>query len=287
MRQTLPRDESSRKSLRRVFANLGYEVIPFKSAEEGVLAHVPRSVRLTVTASPAKGVDATVELTERLTKHGYTVAPHLSARQLADRTQLADLVARLADAGVHQVFVVGGDATDTPSEFRDAHALLLALQELEHPFTHVGIAGHPEGHPSVPDELLFDALKQKSQYAHHITTQICFRADAIVAWARELRRRAIDLPIHIGTPGSVHRQKLLRVASGLGVGESARFLKKQQNLIWRFFTPGGYSPNGLIRDLAPHLGGPDSLLGDFHIFTFNDLEPTEAWRRAMLERLGD
>ena len=39
-----------------------YEVIPLPGAEEQVLAHVPRDVTLTVTASPVKGLDHTHEL---------------------------------------------------------------------------------------------------------------------------------------------------------------------------------------------------------------------------------
>ena len=78
--------------------------------------------------------------------------------------------------------------------------------------------------------------------------------------------------------------ELLRVSGGLGIGESAKFLKKQQSLLWRFFVPGGYSPDKIIRGLAPHLGQPDNNLAGFHVFTFNDLEPTEEWRQQALRR---
>jgi methylenetetrahydrofolate reductase (NADPH) len=92
--------------------------------------------------------------------------------------------------------------------------------------------------------------------------------------------------VHIGVPGAVHRQKLLRVSGGLGIGESAKFLKKQQTMFWRFFVPGGYSPDKIIRELAPHIGKPDNHIEGFHVFTFNDLGPTEAWRRRTLENLA-
>src|SRR5207245_5059681 len=107
--------------------------------------------------------------------------------------------------------------------------------------------------PAVDPEILFQALADKRSLATHITTQIVFDPQVILAWARELKRRGIDLPIHVGVPGAVHRQKLLRVSGGLGIGESAKFLKKQQNMFWRFFVPGGYSPDKIIKELAPHL----------------------------------
>jgi methylenetetrahydrofolate reductase (NADPH) len=285
-RSLTARDPATRASLRQVFSELGFEVIPFKKTEEQVLQHVPRDVRLTVTASPAKGQDATIDLTVALAGHGYSVAPHLSAQQVRDRAHLADVVARCRAAGINDVFVVGGDPSDTPTEFKDALALLTALHELDHGFADIGIGGHPEGHPTVSPEVLFQALKDKAAMATHIKTQIVFDPKVILNWARELKDHGIDLPVHVGVPGAVHRQKLLRVSGGLGIGESAKFLKKQQNLLWRFFVPGGYSPDKIIRELAPHIGKPDNHIEGFHVFTFNDLGPTEAWRDQTLQSLA-
>jgi methylenetetrahydrofolate reductase (NADPH) len=280
------RDPATRDSLKKAFVDLGYEVIPFKKTEQQVLSCVPKDVRLTVTASPAKGQDATIDLTVALMGHGYTVAPHLSAQQVRDRAHLADIVARCREAGVKDVFVIGGDPTETPTEFKHAHDLLVALHELDHGFTDIGIGGHPEGHPSVSPDVLFQALAEKCALATHIKTQIVFDPDVILRWARELKNRGIDLPVEVGVPGAVHRQKLLRVSGGLGIGESAKFLKKQQSLFWRFFVPGGYSPNRIIKGLAPHIGKPDNRIEGFHVFTFNDLGPTEAWRQRMLQDLA-
>jgi methylenetetrahydrofolate reductase (NADPH) len=271
--------------LRQAFQSLGYEVIPFKKTRDAVLAHVPREVPLTVTASPAKGQDATIDLAVKLTGDGYTVAPHLSAQQVIDRGHLATIVGRCRDAGIRGVFVVGGDRTETPTEFRDAYDLLVALHELDHGFTDIGIGGHPEGHPAVADEVLFAALKDKAALATHIKTQIVFDSKVIARWAQEIARRGIGLPVYVGVPGAVTRQKLLRVSGGIGVGESAKFLRKQQSLLWRFFLPGGYNPDKVIKGLAPHFGEQDNNLAGFHVFTFNDLEPTETWRAQSLRRL--
>jgi methylenetetrahydrofolate reductase (NADPH) len=284
-RLVTPRPSRASEPLRRAFRHLGFEVIPFKKTREAVLAHVPREIPLTVTASPVKGQDATTDLAVQLAADGYSVSPHLSAQQVADRAHLADIVARCREAGITGVFIVGGDRTDTPTKFQDAHDLLTTLHDLGHGFTDIGIGGHPEGHPAVADEVLFAALKAKAPLATHITTQIVFDSKAIARWAQELVRRGIELPVYVGVPGAVSRQKLLRVSGGLGIGESAKFLKKQQSLLWRFFVPGGYSPDKIIRGVAPHYGEPDNRLAGLHIFTFNDLKPTEAWRQQSLHRL--
>jgi len=270
--------------LRSILENLTYEVMPFKGTEEKVTSLVPTSTRITVTASPGKTLDDTVGLAVRLTEQGYTVAPHISARMLTDRAHLKDLVARLDDAGVSTLFVVGGDA-DQVGEFYDALDVLRALDELGHHFTDIGVGGYPEGHAAIPEEQLWKALEEKARYAHHIATQVCFDAGTTIGWAREVKRRGIELPIRVGMPGAVSRQKLMRVTAKIGLGDSARFLKKQQGMLWKFFTPGGYSPNKLVRGLKPHLGAADTTIRGFHIFTFNDVEGTEAWRQKMLRGL--
>ncbi|WP_432537618.1 methylenetetrahydrofolate reductase [Kineococcus arenarius] len=270
--------------LRRALAGAGYEVMPFAGTAEAVLEHVPRTVPLTVTASPSKGTGATLELTERLSAEGYRVAPHLSARMLRDEVELREVVERLRAAGTTSVFVVGGDAKDS-GDFPDARSLLQALHETGHPFTDVGIAGYPEGHASLGVATLERSLTQKAPLVHHVVTQVCFDAGAIVAWARAVAALGVRLPVRVGVPGAVSREKLLRITAGIGVGESARFLRKQPGLLRRFFTPHGYDPGPVLDGLAGEFGAPGHHLAGLHVFTFNDVAGTEAWRQQALRRL--
>ena len=52
-----------------------YELLPTAKIEGVVVSTVPRDVTLAVTASPAKGLAATLDLTERLVGQGYRVVP--------------------------------------------------------------------------------------------------------------------------------------------------------------------------------------------------------------------
>jgi methylenetetrahydrofolate reductase (NADPH) len=113
---------------------------------------------------------------------------------------------------------------------------------------------------------------------------MCFNPAATTSWAREVRSGGVHLPIRIGLPGAVTRQKLVRISAGLGLGPSARFLLKQHNLFWRFFLPGGYRPDRHVEALAPSFGDPG--LAGFHFFTFNEVARTQAWRQAWLQRLA-
>lgn len=277
---------SRRELLAQALREVSYEVLPFASAEDAVLAHVPREVVLTVTTTEAKGLEPTLRLAERLSRHGYSVAPHLAARLVRDDAELADIVARLEMAGVDSIFVIGGDASEPKGRFTDALTLLEALEAAGHHFQRVGIGGYPEGHGHIGTELIEQAVKRKARYANHVITQLCFRAETTVAWARRVGQQGVDLPVRVGIPGAVNRQKLVRISAGLGLGQSARFLKKQQSLFWRFFLPGGYSPDRLIDRLAPSMALPETNLQGFHVFTFNELKKTEAWRQQRLALLS-
>jgi len=251
-----------------------------------VVEHVPRDVPLTITTTEAKGLTPTIELAERLSRHGFDATPHLAARLVRDHAHLSDLAARLRAAGVDSVFVVGGDAAEPAGTFPDALSLLAALEAGGHSFRRVGIGGYPEGHGSISTELIERALERKAPYATHVITQLCFHPSTTTAWARQVKLRGVDLPIRIGLPGAVTRQKLVRISAGLGLGQSARFLSKQHSMLWRFFLPHGYRPDRLVERLAPVLGRPGHGLQGFHLFTFNEVARTEAWRQEWLARLS-
>ena len=75
------------------------------------------------------------------------------------------------------------------------------------------------------------------------------------------------------------RQKLVRISATLGLGPSARYLLKQNNMLLRFFLPGGYRPDRLVAGIGPELAG-------LQFFTFNEVARTQAWRQQWLDRLA-
>jgi methylenetetrahydrofolate reductase (NADPH) len=257
------RSGSSRPSRRRSWGAVvesalreaSYEVLPLRNAEDAVVEHVPRDVPLTITTTEAKGLTPTIDLADRLSRHGFAATPHLAARLVRDRAHLTDIVARLRAAGVNGVFVVAGDAAEPAGTFTDALSLLEQLEVSGHHFQHVGIGGYPEGHGHISAELIERALERKAPHATHIVTQLCFHPSATTAWARQVKQRGVNLPIRIGLPGAVTRQKLVRISAGLGLGQSARFLLKQHSMFWRFFLPHGYQP-GSSKASRPPWGTP-------------------------------
>lgn len=259
-----------------------YEVIPIKGVDEAV-AGLPRDVRLTVTTSPAHGIDRTIEVAGRLSGMGFRVAPHLAARFVTDREHLSKIVARLGEYDVREVFVIGGDRTTPLGDFGSAAALLDALAVEGAVFEEVGIAGYPESHPTISAAALDAALDEKLPHATYVTSQLCFDPEAIRAWAGRMRARGASLPVEVGVPGVATVSKLLRISAKIGVGQSMRFLRGNRGLAKAVTgQAGSYRPDRLVADLEPALADPSSPVRGFHIYTFNEVPRTEEWRQSLL-----
>jgi methylenetetrahydrofolate reductase (NADPH) len=70
------------------------------------------------------------------------------------------------------------------------------------------------------------------------------------------------------------------MAGKIGVGESARFLRK--HLPWFARLATTYSPEKLLARTAAELSTSDSGIAGPHIFTFNQVAEAERWRARLL-----
>lgn len=262
-----------------------YEVLPTDSIEELVLGHVPHTVPVTVTASPTRGLEATLGLAERLAGAGYRVVPHLAARMVTGRPELQEIIARLTAAGITDVFVPGGDGAPAGT-YPDALTMLEDLYDLGRPFSHVGVTGYPESHPTINDDLTIQSMWDKRRFATHIVSNLTFDSRQIRDWVPRLRARGITMPVLFGMPGPVQRAKLMNMATRIGVGESTRFLAKQKGVMTRLMSPGGFTGERFLQDCARALGAPGANVEGLHIYTFNQVAETEAWRQEYLQRLS-
>ncbi len=269
-------------AVRAALTSARYELLPTAKVEAAVLEHVPTDIRLTVTASPAKGLDATLDFAERLLGHGYRVTPHLAARMVRDRAHLSDVVDRLVALGVDDVFVPAGDADPPAGDYHGSIDLLRDLSALGRPFAEVGITGYPESHPTITDDVTVQAMWDKREHATYVVSNLCFDASVILRWMERMRERGIGLSVLMGMPGPVERTKLLAMATKIGVGESSRFLAKNASVFARIAAPGGYRPARLLEQTADLFADPTLAVNGVHLFTFNQVAETERWRRELL-----
>jgi methylenetetrahydrofolate reductase (NADPH) len=262
-----------------------YEVLPTPTVEDKVLEHLPTDRAITVTASPAKGLDATLDLAERLARQGYTVTPHLAARMVRDRSQLSEVCDRLTQAGIRSVFVPAGDKTPPEGTYDGALPLLEDLTALGRPFPDVGITGYPESHPLINDDVVIQSMWDKRRHATHIVSNLVFNASTLDSWLVRVRARGIELPVWLGIPGPAERTKLLSMATKIGVGDSARFLVKHRGAMLRLAAPGGFTGERFLEQCGPALARPGAGVAGLHVFTFNQIAETEKWRQSILDRL--
>lgn len=269
----------------RLLNRARYEVLPTPTIEEKVHASVPTEVTLTVTASPTKGIGETLATAERFSAAGYDVVPHVAARMVNGRHDLVEIVARLQEAGITKIFVPGGDATPHPGGYADALGLLEDLSALGSPFDHVGIAGYPESHPTIHDDITVQSMWDKRKHATHVVSNLTFDPAVIKDWLHRMRLRGIGLPLLMGIPGPVDRAKLLSMATKIGVGDSTKFLVKHKGLMARLTAPGGFTGERFLEKCAPTIGEPEAIVEGLHVYTFNQVAETEAWRQDLLARL--
>jgi methylenetetrahydrofolate reductase (NADPH) len=262
-----------------------FEVLPTGSIEDKIREHLPAGRTVTVTASPAKGLEATLALAERLARSGYVAVPHLAARMVSGRAELEEISARMGEAGVRTVFVPGGDQDPPAGAYSSALDLLEDLTALGQPFAEVGITGYPESHPTISDDLTVQSMWDKRRHATHIVSNLTFDPAMVGRWVDRLRSRGVTMPVLLGIPGPIDRAKLLAMATKIGVGDSTRFLSKHKGTFARLAAPGGFTGERFLERCAAVLAKPEAMVTGLHVYTFNQVAETEAWRRDYLERL--
>jgi methylenetetrahydrofolate reductase (NADPH) len=262
--------------------DLTFEVIPLKSLDAAIEA-LPAGSRVSVTASPVKGQDATCEITERLMELGHEAIPHVSARLVADRAHLSRLAGWFRSAGVSTMFLVGGDV-ESPGAYSDAASLLRDLLECDHGLSTIGVTAYPHGHPLIAEEVLHEALHAKQALLAeaglegYCSTQMCFDPKRIEGWLRGERASGMTLPVHLGISGAVDRAKLLTMGARLGVGPSLRYLRKNRAAITKLMTSPNYDPDHILTALSPSLD--DLGVTGLHVFTFNQVAATVTWQSS-------
>lgn len=276
-------------TLHSLVADARYEVTPMKNVETQI-PHLPAGCTVSVTCSPAKGVQPTLDLTSRLADLGHDAVPHFSARLAADTAEVRRLAEFCRSHAIREVFLVAGDPPEPAGMYDGVVAFLRDFLACDHGLSRIGVTAYPDGHAFIPREELHEALhvKQVLLAAAGIdgfaSTQMCFDVSKWKSWATAERAAGFTLPLHLGVPGSIDRMKLLTMGMRLGVGESMRYVKKNGSIIGRLFSPTSYDPDKLVGPLgkvADELG-----IEGLHLFTFNNVEATAEWQRKQLAKLS-
>ena len=272
------------KRIRKDLENAYMEIIPVPGIEDRIGTLQP-NMHVAVTCSPTKGVDTTLELSEKLIAQGFQVIPHISAKSVTGEKHLETIIKKLDELSIESVFVPGGDGPEPLGEFNNAYDLLKALQKSGHNLKKIGIAAHPEGHPDISNKILMEALEKKKGLADYIVTQMCFDANILGDWLVRINQQGIHLPVWVGLPGVIERGPLLRTSLRIGVGDSLRFLKKKSKVAAELMKSSIYNPEKLVTSISEYKDIADTNLAGYHIFCFNQIEKTEKWRTETIAKL--
>jgi methylenetetrahydrofolate reductase (NADPH) len=251
--------------------------------------HVRAGGTIYITFLPGSDLKDTIAVATRLRKEGFNPVPHLAARSIASRALFEASLERLAqEAGVTQVLLIGGAVASPLGEFSDTMQLLATGLFDRHGITKIGVAGHPEGSPDIPEEAIRQALRWKNDFARrtgaqmYLVTQFCFEAAPIIRWDRHIQAEGNRLPVHIGIPGLATVKTLMAHAKACGIGPSMRFLTRQAMNVAKLLTVS--APDKKVAELAAYRAtDPGCGIRGVHMYALGGLKKSAQWSYAVAD----
>jgi len=280
----------TRKSVVEFLSDFTAETTPFSAAKVEDFRQVLRpGTTVFITFLPGSDFDDTIAVAARLRQEGFNPVPHLAARSIPNSAFLDENLKKLKDqADIDEVLIIGG-AVDVPvGDFSDSMQIMDTGLLDKYGINKVGVAGHPEGSPDMPDEAIASALLWKNEFTErtgaelYVVTQFCFEAEPIIAWDKAMRAAGNKLPIRIGVPGIATIKTLLNYSKACGIGASVTFLKRQARNVKKLLTTS--APDKLIAELAAYkTDDPECGLIGCHMYPLGGIKKSAKWTYAVID----
>ncbi len=228
-------------------------------------------------------LETMVAAASKLQSNGFEAVPHIPARRIASQEDLERRIGSFVhEAGVCNVLVIAGEAERQQGPFSSTMDILHSDILNDHNIKRIGVAGHPEGNTSIPDDIILSSLREKAEFSKstdarmRIVTQFGFDTASFLSWADGLPDLGIDLPVHLGMAGPAKMTTLIKYAAICGVGPSLKFLKKRMSALSALAM--GYDPEPALAELEAHLSkNPKSPVKAAHVFPFGGLKKSANW----------
>jgi len=250
---------------------------------------VPAGTEVSITFLPNDNYADKVAAAVAVKRAGLIPVPHISARRIASHADLDRFLGAMTEqADVDRIFVVAGDLSAPAGPFADSLSIIESGVIQKHGIRRVGMAGHPQGHPTVAEAVLTEALSDKHKalaaigVEAYLVTQFAFDATPVAAWLAEVRSRGIAMAVRVGVPGPAGVRTLLRFAARCGVGVSTKMMARYGLSATRLLGTTG--PERFLDDFAARFD--PSLHRDvrLHFYPFGGLLATTAWIDAYRQR---
>jgi methylenetetrahydrofolate reductase (NADPH) len=244
-----------------------------------VVGIVPEGTQIYLSADPHCPSYLAGDGAKKLAASGFRPVPHVAVRMFAELASLDGFLGTLSAVGVDRLFVIAGDV-DKPAGVLNSSLELIESGLLhKHGIVEVGIAGYPEGHPLLTQEVLQRSLREKIAAAEgsgltvHLATQFSFSAVRIAQWIQTMRERGFDHLIKIGIPGPSAMSTLLDYAGACGVVASEAQLRQEitsnEGVMWR--------PHGLLDELTEEFNKCSPGQIGLNFFAFGGLRTSIQW----------
>ena len=176
---------------------------------------------------------------KKLHQKGFLPVAHLAARNLKDEADLKHHLKVLTqEVCTKEILLLAGGINPPSGKFSSAMDLLQTGLFTEYGFKKIGVAGHPEKHSQVAEQVLLNSLVVKQEFLvknkmqMYIMTQFCFSVEPVMDWLSKLENNKIKASIYLGVVGIVGIVSLIKYAIYCGVGNSLQVIKdKAKNMI--------------------------------------------------------
>jgi len=283
-----PASKPANPALEALLEGYSIEVMPRTASKiEDFRDHLPKGTRVYIAHIDGTEIGDMVATAKRLRDEGFEPMPHFPARSIEGAATLADWVRRYqVEAGVTQGLILAGGISTPRGSFHSSMQLLETGLFDDAGFTHLHVAGHPEGNrdidPDGGEAEVMAALKWKQDFANRtdakfaIATQFAFEAEPMADWAERLAANGIEMPVHLGIAGPAKLQTLIKFAIACGVGPSLKVLQKRAKDVSKLLLP--MEPTEVLTDLAnAKAEGRARNIEKIHFFPLGGIKTNAAW----------
>lgn len=246
-------------------------------------AHLVPGQKIFVSHLPGQNWKRTFDVCLQLSESGFLPVPHIPVRLLEDAQDLDRVLGAARDAGVLEPLFISGDYPEPRGSFNCVLDVLRTSELRARGFERVSLAGHPEGHPQVPWDVICQAQLDKWRWASadglkvNFVTQFCFGSEPMLQWARFMRAAGVEATLSLGLAGPTALGRLIRLAAHCGVGASLRVLTSRPSSMLRLLAD--QRPDGLIMEVAAEKLRQPGLFDGIHVFSLGGFLRTASWLR--------
>ncbi|WP_308467199.1 methylenetetrahydrofolate reductase [Rathayibacter soli] len=238
--------------------------------------------RINIAAAPGESPELRRATAAAIAAHQLTPVPQVAARRITSAQTLKSFLSGLqADGTSGHLLTLGGDPDPAEGPYAQALAVIRSVRLADYDAVTVGVAGHPEGHPAVRSDVLWDALRAKTAelaaqgLSAEIFTQLTLDVDAVVSWIEVVRREGIAVPIRVGLSGPVEPARLLAYARRVGAASGTEVAERYG--LSPDDPPQPVGPARFIDELARRLDPRDHGDVRVHLYSLGGLRETAEW----------